>query len=231
MMGKLMGEKDTIRRVWLGALSIIARYPLATLVPAAVFGAIGEVPAYLIEGRTLLDLVLTVVTAYVAYYFYLAYAEGIVYEAERGTDRVGWRGMNEELLRAVRFVPRVLVAALIALFVTSVATGLLVIPGAWLYTRWSLATPVISREGLGVLGAMRRSNQLVRGNFWLVLLTATLAYYLEEVLIHAGAEAALMVTGSSTWGEWVGGSMIAMLVMPLGAFATSLAYSNLARLA
>jgi hypothetical protein len=171
------------------------------------------------------------VTAYVAYYFYLAYAEGIVYEAERGTDRVGWRGMNEELLRAVRFVPRVLVAALIALFVTSVATGLLVIPGAWLYTRWSLATPVISREDLGVLGAMRRSNQLVRGNFWLVLLTATLAYYLEEVLIHAGAEAALMVTGSSTWGEWVGGSMIAMLVMPLGAFATSLAYSNLARLA
>jgi hypothetical protein len=101
MMGELMGEKDTIRSIWLGALSIIARYPLAALVPAAVLGAIGEVPAYLIEGRTLLDLVLTVVTAYVAYYFYLAYAEGIVYEAERGTDRVGWRGMNEELLRAV----------------------------------------------------------------------------------------------------------------------------------
>jgi hypothetical protein len=78
---------------------------------------------------------------------------------------------------------------------------------------------------------MRRSNQLVRGNFWFVLLTATVAYYLEEVMIHAGAEAALLVTGSSTWGEWVGGSMIAMLVMPLGAFATSLAYSNLARLA
>ena len=58
-------------------------------------------------------------------------------------------------------------------------TGLLVIPGAWLYTRWSLATPVIRKEGLGVLGATSRSNQLVRGNFWLVFLTATVAYYLE----------------------------------------------------
>jgi len=230
MMRELMGEKDTIWSVWLGALSIIAKYPLATFVPAAVLGAIGEVPAYLIEGRPLLDLVLTVVSAYVAYYLYLAYAEGIVYEAERGTDRVGWRGMNEKLLRAVPFVPRVLVAALIALFVTSVATGLLVIPGAWLYTRWSLATPVIRREGLGALGAMGRSKQLVRGNFWLVLLTATVAYYLEEVVIHAGAEAALLITGSSTWGEWVGGSMVATLVIPLGAFTTSLAYTSLARI-
>ena len=119
---------------------------------------------------------------------------------------------------------------MIALFVTSAATGLLVIPGVWLYTRWSLATPVIRREGLGALGAMGRSNRLVRGNSWLVLLTATVAYYFEEVVIHAGAEAALLVTGSSTWGEWVGGSLVATLVIPLGAFATSLAYSGLARL-
>jgi hypothetical protein len=60
------------------------------------------------------------------------------------------------------FVVRVLMAALIALSVTSMATGLLVIPGAWLYTRWSLATPVIRTEDLGVVGAMARSNQLVR---------------------------------------------------------------------
>jgi hypothetical protein len=224
-----MGEMNNIWSVWRGSLSIIAKYPLATLVPAAVLGGIGEIPAYLIEGRSRLDLVLTIVTAYVAYYLYLAYAEGIVYEAERGMDSVGWRGVTEGLLRAVPFVSRVLVAALIALFVTSVAIGLLVIPGAWLYTRWSLATPVIRREGLGALEAMGRSNQLVRGNFWLVFLTATVAYYLEEVMIHAGAEAALLATGSSTWGEWVGGSMVATLVIPLGAFATSLAYSSLAR--
>jgi hypothetical protein len=226
-----MGEKDTVWSVWRGALSLIAKYPLATLVPAAVLGAIGEIPTYLVEDRPWLDLVLSTVSAYFAYYLYLAYAEGIVYEAERGTIRIGLRGAIEGLLRAVPFVVRVLMAALIALFVTSVATGLLVIPGAWLYTRWSLAIPVIRREGLGVLGAMGRSNQLVRGNFWLVFLTATVAYYLEGGVTHTGAEAALLVTGSSTWGEWVGGSMVATLAIPLGAFATSLAYASLARLA
>jgi len=38
---------------------------------------------------------------------------------------------------------------LISLFVTTLAIGLLVIPGMWLYTRWSLATPVIREEGIG----------------------------------------------------------------------------------
>jgi hypothetical protein len=224
-----MDEKDSIWSVWRAALSTIAKYPLATLVPAAVLGAIGEISAYLMEGRPWLDLVLSTVSAYFAYYLYLAYAEGIVYEAERGTNRIGLRGAIEGLLQAMPFVVRVLMAALIALCVTSVATGLLVVPGVWLYTRWSLGIPVIRREGLGVLGAMGRSNQLVRGNFWLVFLTATVAYYLEEVVIHAGAAVGLLVTGSSTWGEWVGGSMVATLTIPLGAFATSLAYSSLTR--
>ena len=31
------------------------------------------------------------------------------------------------------------------------------------------------------------------------------------------------------WGEWVGGSMVATLAIPLGAFATSLAYASLTR--
>jgi len=43
-------------------------YPLATLAPSAVLGAIGEVPTYLIDDRGVLDLVLSLVTAYLAYY-------------------------------------------------------------------------------------------------------------------------------------------------------------------
>jgi hypothetical protein len=43
-------------------------------------------PAYLIDGRPVLDQALTLVTAYVAYYLYLAYAEGIVRRAQRGVQ-------------------------------------------------------------------------------------------------------------------------------------------------
>jgi hypothetical protein len=224
-----MGEADTIRDVWLGALAIFRRYPLATLAPAAVLGAIGEVPAYLIDGRPLLDQVLTLVSSYAAYYLYLAYAEGIVSRAQRGIQGSGLRSMLDDLMEAAPFVPSVLVAALISLLVTTLAIGLLVIPGMWLYTRWSLATPVIREQSIGPLAAIRRSNQLVRGHFWFVFMTATVAYYLEGVVVHEGAVVAGSVTGSHTWGAWAGGSIVATLVVPLAAFATSLAHSSVRR--
>ena len=224
-----MGEADTILGIWRGALKIIRSYPLATLAPAAVLGAIGEVPTYLIDDRRLLDLALSLVTAYVAYYLYLAYAEGIVRKIHSGEQRHGLRGVLDDLISAVPFVPGVLVAALIVYFVTSVATVLLVIPGLWLVTRWSLTTPVIREENIGPLAAMRRSNELVRGHFWLVFMTASVAYYMEGVVTHLGAWIAGSVTGSHTWGEWVAGSILAALVTPLAAFATSLAHSRVAR--
>src|SRR5215212_2912479 len=224
-----MGEADTIRGVWRTALMIIKDYPLATLAPAAALGTLGEVPAYLIQGRPLLDQILTLVTAYVAYYLYLAYAEGIVRRARRGTQRHGLGGVLDDLVEAAPFVPSVLVAALITVSITSAATLLLVIPGLWLYTRWSLTTPVIREEGIGLLAAMRRSNGLVRGHFWFVFATATVAYYLEGLVIHFGEQVAGELTGSHTWGEWVGGSIVASLAMPLVAFATSLAHSSVAR--
>jgi hypothetical protein len=221
-----MGEADTIFGIWRGALKIVQSYPLATLAPAAVLGAIGEVPTYLIDDRRLLDLVLSLVTAYVAYYLYLAYAEGIVRKVRRGEQRPGLRGVLDDLMGAAPFVPGVLVAALLVFFVTSVATVLLIIPGLWLFTRWSLTTPVIREENVGALAALRRSNELVRGHFWLVFMTAGVAYYLEGVVTHLGAWMTGAVTGSYTWGEWVGGSILAALVTPLAAFATSLAHSS-----
>ena len=224
-----MGEADTIRGVWLAALAMFWRYPLAVLAPAVVLGAFGEVPAYLIDGRPLLDQVLTLVSAYIAYYLYLAYAEGLVRKAQGGEQRFGFRGVLDDLIGAAPFVPSVLVAALISLSVTTIATGLLVIPGMWLYTRWALATPVIREEGIGPLAATLRSNELVRGHFWLVFMTATVAYYLEGVVIHEGALVAGSFTGSHTWGAWMGGSIVATLAIPLAAFVTSLAHSIVAR--
>ena len=179
-----------------GGLAIVWSYPRATLVPSAVLGAIGEVPTYLIDERRVMDLVLSLVTAYLAYYLYLAYAEGIVRMVRRGEQRHGLEGVFDDLA------------------------------GVWLYTRWSLTTPVIREESVGPLAAMQRSRELVRGNFWFVFMTASVAYYLEGVIIHLGAWMNGWMTGSHTWGEWVGGSILAAVVTPMAAFATSLAHSS-----
>ncbi|GAB7193692.1 hypothetical protein NUM3379_44020 [Kineococcus sp. NUM-3379] len=59
------------------------------------------------------------------------------------------------------------VAAGVAVLLLSSLAALVV--GVWLYVRWSLAAPVLLLEGAGVLTALRRSAELVRGSFWRVL--------------------------------------------------------------
>jgi hypothetical protein len=50
---------------------------------------------------------------------------------------------------------------------------------------------------------------------------------LEEAVMDAGALGGLVLTGSQSWGEWIGGSVAAVLILPLASFATALTYSNL----
>ena len=224
-----MNEQGSISSVWREALAIIRRYPSAVIVPGAVLGALAEAPAYLIADRLLAQL-LTYLTAALAYYLYLAYAEGLTTDYERGRDLVVSRGRLARLLEAASFVPRVLVAALVTVSLASAATVLLVVPGAWLYTRWSLSIPVICNEDMGPVASLKRSSVLVRGRFWFVLGTATLAFVSEEAVIHLGALATGSITGSHTWGEWIGGSIVAALAIPLAALTTSVAYSRVAKL-
>jgi hypothetical protein len=215
--------------VWREALAIIQRYPSATVVPAVVLTAIADIPYYFIEASGLAwEQLITFLTAAFAFYLYVAYAEEVVVEAEREVNRITMRGVLHELRQATPVVPPVVVASVAAVAIPSAATGLLVLPGLWLLTRWSLFAPVISRERLGPVAALKRSNQLVRDHFWVVVLTATLAFILEEALIHAGALVGHLVSGSDTWGEWLGSSIAASLITPLAALTTSVAYGRLA---
>ena len=77
------------------------------------------------------------------------------------------------------------------------------------------------------MAALRRSNETVRGHFELVFLTAAFAVVLEEGVMDAGALRGLAVTGSESWGEWIGGSVAAVLILPVASFATALANSDL----
>jgi hypothetical protein len=224
-------EQGGILSIWRKALGIIRRYPLASVFPAAVLSMLGAAPYYLIKGQiNLPEEIVTSLTGAFAFYLYIiyiAYAEEVTAEAERGVERITTRGVLHMLRQASPVVPPAMVAAVAAIIIPRVATVVLVIPGLWILTRWSLFAPVISRERLGPVAALKRSNELVRGHFELVFLTAASATVLEEVAVHAGGAAGLLVSGSDTWGQWLGGSLATLLTMPLAAFATSVAYVNL----
>jgi len=224
-----MTERLAISAVWREALAIIRRYPFATIVPAVVLSALADAPYYFLEGSGFaLEQLLTLVTAAFAYYLYVAYAEELAVEAEQGANRITSHDVVRELRQAALVVIPVTVASVAAITVPTAATGLLVLPGLWLLTRWSLFAPAISRERLGPIAALKRSNGLVRGRFRLVFLTATVALILEEMLVHAGALAGVLISGSDTWGEWVGATIGASLITPLAALATSVTYQRLA---
>jgi uncharacterized membrane protein (DUF2068 family) len=230
----LVDEPGSILSIWREALAIIRRYPLATVFPAAVLGSLGDAPYYFIKGEiTLPEEILTTLTGAFAYYLYIVYttyAEELTAEAERGAERITMFGVFHELRQASRVVPSVLLASVAAIAIPLGATTLLVIPGLWLLTRWSLFAPVISKEHLGPVVALKRSSELVRGHFELVFLTAAFGTVLEEAASHAGAVAGFLVTNSDTWGQWLGGSIATTLFMPLAALATSVAYMHLRRL-
>jgi hypothetical protein len=224
-------EQGSILSVWREAFRIVGRYPLASVLPAVVLGMLGAAPYYFIEGRIhVTEQILTSLTGAFAFYLYIvyvAYAEEVTAEAERGIERITSRGVIHMLRQASLVAPSAMTAAVAAIIIPRATTVLLVIPGLWVLTRWSLFAPVISREHLGPVAALKRSNEVVRGHFELVFLTATFAAVLEEVAVHAGGVAGLLVSGSDTWGQWLGSSIAIVVVMPLAAFATSVTYLNL----
>jgi hypothetical protein len=227
-------EQGSILAIWREALAILGRYPLAALLPAAVLGMLGDAPYYFIKGQiTFPEEILTTLTGAFAYYIYIVYttyAEEVTTEVERGAERITMVGVLHELRQASLIVPSVLPASVAAIAIPLVATTLFVVPGLWLLTRWALFASVISKEHLGPVAALERSSELVRGHFELVFLTATFGIVFEEAASHAGAVAGLLVTNSDTWGQWLGASVVTTLVMPLAAFATSVAYMHLRRL-
>lgn len=217
-------EPGTALAVWTETLTIVRRHPVATVAPAMLLGALTEVPYLLPDSEYIIQDILAFLTEAFAFYLYVAYAEELTIEVYQSAEYIPLRRVVHKLLLAAPAVPLVMVASITAITLPSAAASLLVIPGLWLLTRWSLFVPVIVRERLGPLAALRRSNELVRGRFELVFLTAAFAIILEEAVMDGGALAGLLVSGSDTWGEWVGGSIAAMLIMPLAALATALAY-------
>lgn len=59
---------------------------------------------------------------------------------------------------------------------------LLVAPGVWLWGVWAVAVPALMVEGTGIRSALRRSRQLVRGDFWRVWSTRAMGVVVALVV-------------------------------------------------
>jgi hypothetical protein len=222
-----MNEPVRASAVWREALAIIVRHPMATVAPALFLAPLSEAPHLLPDDGNYLELALVFIVESLAFYLYVAYAERMTSEARRSPEPISVLRVLRNLLLAAPVVPIVAVASLAAIALPTASASLLVIPGVWVMARWSLFAPVIVTELLGPVAALKRSNELVRGNFELVFLTAAFAVVLEEAVADAGTMGGLALTGSETWGEWLGGSVATIAILPVASFATALVYGQL----
>ena len=213
--------------MWREALAIIVRHPLATVVPALFLGALTETPHLIPDSRSFLETTLVFLVESLAFYLYVAYAERLTSEARRSPEPISVLRVLRNLFLAAPVVPIVAFASLAAIALPTAAASLLVVPGIWVMTRWSLFAPAIVTEHLGPVAALKRSNELVRGNFELVFLTSAFAVVLEEAVDSLGATVGWELTGSATWGVWVGGSVATILILPVASFTTALVYGHL----
>src|SRR5215207_8334373 len=239
------GDPIAALDIWREAWFIVRRYPLATILPAVALGFLTEALALIGDSRLTDQTSTNLATAFV-YYLYVAYAENVV-ESIRGVDNASILGRLRGPLQLVPVALRMLAAAIVlvglivaTMVAAALAAGavseigvtdlvtvvlfllLLLLPVLWLLTRLSLFAPALSREHLGPLAALKRSNELVRHYVWLIFWTATLALLLEEFADEPVALAADLSFGP--YGVWISGSIVTGLVMPLAAFTTSLAY-------
>jgi hypothetical protein len=210
-----------LRHVPRDSLAVVRRYPVAVLLPAAVLGAASDLLQLWDAGvasEVLLGLALAV-----AFELYVAYAERLVIEARRDAERVDPAAL---LRAAMPLLPALLLASIPAVALPAAASGLLVLPGLWLLTRWVLYAPVIAREGAGPLAALRRSSELVRGRFRSVFAVATVAVIVEHAVIHVTAHAAEPLLGSELLGL-LGAALAVAAVSPFAALTISLVYDRI----
>ena len=221
-------ERVVALAVWRDAAALIYRHPVAAFLPAVFLATLSELPYLLPDSEYVVQDILAFLTEAFAFYLYVAYVEEVIVEAQ-SAQHIPLRSVLGYLLLAAPFVPLVMAGSVAAITLPTAAASVLVIPGLWLLTRWSLFAPVIVREGLGPVAALRRSSELVRGHFEMVFLTAAFAVIVEEAVTDVGALVGLVVSGSDTWGEWVGGTVAEILILPLASFATALGYGLLSR--
>jgi hypothetical protein len=109
-------------------------------------------------------------------------------------------------------------------YVSLVIVGLLLafVPGILVFVWFGLAGPVVEIEGRTVLGALRRSASLVRGNFWLVLLVLAPVEIVGDVVGELVGHGVHSLLGESFLASWLAESASNIVFTPIFAVAAVL---------
>lgn len=214
------GVFEKVFRIYREQFTLLVPAALVIFVPAAILNGV-----LLASGGLILALLTALIGTIATYWF-----QGMVVEAAhdimdgRRDHTVG------TLLASVRPV-------LLTLVLTGIVAGigillgfiLLVVPGLFLLTIWALAAPAVVIERKGVMGALDRSRELVRGHGWQVF-AVIVVLFLVNLVLGGVVQAILTGLSDDVLGYAVSNLLTSVLVGPLSALAAAVLYFELLRL-
>jgi hypothetical protein len=135
------------------------------------------------------------------------------------------RGVAETYRAVQPRLPAVIVAGILAALGIGVGLLLLILPGLYLLTIWSMLVPVIVIEGRSAGEAFTRSREIVRGNGWRVFGLIVVTFVI--VAIASAVIQALFTPLPDFLDVWLGSLVAHSLTIPFVAAALTTAYFHL----
>jgi hypothetical protein len=207
----------TLRAEALPLLTVAA----IVFVPLSLLEAVGEQALEIdLEDLTVLEAgglaiaaLVQIGTSLVGEVFYAGAVAALIVE-----KRTGVRRRLSDVARELPYL-RLLAVDLLYSLGVAVFFVLLIVPGVLFFTYFALTAPIVEIEERGIRAAFRRSRELVRGRFWTVLAILLPVSVVIELLTEADQAAVKSLLGHSLLSEWLGTSIVNVVLTPIYAVA------------
>ena len=226
-LGRIVGEFiATYRASWRDLLLL----GLLIFVPVGLLESIGptDVQIHRIDDLRLIPIALLasiqIVVPLLGTVFYAGAVSAQVVRM-RGGAHLGIRELARELPYG-----RLVAADVLLVLLTGVGLALLLVPGFVILTLYALIAPIIEIEDSTVRASLKRSRELVRGNFWKVAGLIWPATLLSSALEAVGDDSAFEILGEGFPADWLSTVLGNLLAGPVWALIVVILYLELTRL-
>jgi hypothetical protein len=216
---------DVLGEAWNLYKRFLARFFLTAVSVFAVLDLLSALADRAASDSWLSRLVWALVAATIGVVGYFWVQAALVETVQDVRDGRADRTIGETFRAVQPRLPSAIVAGILAAIGIGIGFLLLIVPGLYLLTIWSMLIPVIVLEGRSAGEAFTRSREIVSGNGWNVFGLIIVTFLL--VAIASAVIRAIFLVLPGFVDVWLGSLVAHSLTIPFAAAALTTAYFRL----
>jgi hypothetical protein len=217
----------TLSEAWNLYKRFLGRFFLTALIVYAILDLFSGIAASAAGDGWVSELVWGLIAAAVGVIGYFWVQAALVETVNDVRDGRADRSIGDTYRAVQPALPAAIIGGILAGIGITIGFILLIIPGLFLLTIWSMLIPVIVLERRSAGEAFSRSREVVRGHGWSVLGLVVVTFLL--VAIASAVIRALFTPLPDFLEAWLGGLVAHSLTIPFAAAALTTAYFALTR--